>query len=79
MIGAATPFVGYANNQQQTERKILKDVFVTGDLYLNSGDLLRIDREGFVYFQDRTGDTYRFSEWLSSKIKYLIIIGIVVY
>uniref|UniRef100_A0A3P9JQE9 long-chain-fatty-acid--CoA ligase n=1 Tax=Oryzias latipes TaxID=8090 RepID=A0A3P9JQE9_ORYLA len=59
MIGAATPFVGYANNQQQTERKILKDVFVTGDLYLNSGDLLRIDREGFVYFQDRTGDTYR--------------------
>ncbi|RVE74324.1 hypothetical protein OJAV_G00020810 [Oryzias javanicus] len=58
-IGASTPFVGYVNNQQQTERKKLKDVFVKGDLYLNSGDLLRIDSEGFVYFQDRTGDTYR--------------------
>ncbi|KAF6732672.1 Very long-chain acyl-CoA synthetase [Oryzias melastigma] len=35
-IGASTPFVGYVNNQQQTERKKLKDVFVKGDLYLNS-------------------------------------------
>lgn len=64
-IGASTPFVGYVNNQQQTERKKLKDVFVKGDLYLNSGDLLRIDSEGFVYFQDRTGDTYRFSDWFN--------------
>ncbi|XP_041645335.1 very long-chain acyl-CoA synthetase-like [Cheilinus undulatus] len=58
-IGSTAPFSGYAKNQQQTEKKKLKDVFVKGDLYFNSGDLLRIDDEGFVYFQDRIGDTFR--------------------
>uniref|UniRef100_A0A8C7W1P6 long-chain-fatty-acid--CoA ligase n=1 Tax=Oncorhynchus mykiss TaxID=8022 RepID=A0A8C7W1P6_ONCMY len=58
-ITAQAPFSGYANNQQQTDRKKLRDVFVKGDLYFNSGDLLRIDHEGFVYFMDRIGDTFR--------------------
>ncbi|XP_034535368.1 very long-chain acyl-CoA synthetase-like [Notolabrus celidotus] len=58
-IGQRTPFIGYAKNQQQTEKKKLKDVFVKGDLYFNSGDLLKIDDEGFVFFQDRIGDTFR--------------------
>ncbi|XP_070764335.1 long-chain fatty acid transport protein 2-like [Enoplosus armatus] len=58
-IGERTPFSGYAKNKQQTEKKKLRDVFVKGDLYFNSGDLLKIDREGFVFFQDRIGDTFR--------------------
>ncbi|XP_071384836.1 long-chain fatty acid transport protein 2-like isoform X2 [Centroberyx affinis] len=58
-IGERTPFSGYAKNKQQTEKKKLRDVFVKGDFYFNSGDLLKIDREGFVYFQDRIGDTFR--------------------
>ena len=58
-IGERTPFVGYAKNTQQTEKKKLRDVFVKGDLYFNSGDLLKIDHEGFVFFQDRIGDTFR--------------------
>ncbi|XP_072236990.1 long-chain fatty acid transport protein 2-like [Leuresthes tenuis] len=58
-IGKRSLFTGYAKNKQQTEKKKLKDVFVKGDVYFNSGDLLRIDNEGFVYFQDRIGDTFR--------------------
>ncbi|XP_044050614.1 very long-chain acyl-CoA synthetase-like [Siniperca chuatsi] len=58
-IGERTPFAGYAKNKQQTEKKKLRDVFVKGDLYFNSGDLLKIDNEGFVFFQDRIGDTFR--------------------
>ncbi|XP_061669881.1 long-chain fatty acid transport protein 2-like [Syngnathoides biaculeatus] len=58
-IGSRTPFSGYAKNKQQTEKKKLRDVFVKGDIYFNSGDLLRIDHEGFVFFQDRIGDTFR--------------------
>lgn len=58
-IGKRTPFIGYAKNKQQTEKKKLCDVFVKGDLYFNSGDLLKIDKEGFVFFQDRIGDTFR--------------------
>jgi len=58
-ITKRTPFIGYAGNKQQTEKKRLSNVFVKGDLYFNSGDLLRIDNEKFVYFQDRVGDTFR--------------------
>lgn len=58
-ITKRAPFTGYANNAQQTEKKRLADVFEKGDLYFNTGDLLRMDEEGFIYFQDRIGDTFR--------------------
>lgn len=61
-----SPFVGYAGNNQQTEKKRLRDVLKKGDLYFNSGDLLVIDHEKFVYFQDRVGDTFRRVSWLLS-------------
>ncbi|NXX58423.1 S27A2 synthetase, partial [Scopus umbretta] len=53
------PFSGYAGAKQQTEKKQLRDVFQKGDLYFNSGDLLVIDNDNFIYFHDRTGDTFR--------------------
>ncbi|XP_062860721.1 long-chain fatty acid transport protein 2-like isoform X2 [Trichomycterus rosablanca] len=58
-ITAVAPFEGYAGNASQTERKKLRNVFEDGDIYLNSGDLLRMDQHGFIYFQDRVGDTFR--------------------
>ena len=65
------PFVGYAQNKDQTERKKLCDVLKKGDLYFNSGDLMRIDEENFIYFQDRVGDTFRYRapvKFVSSRI-----------
>ncbi|XP_029993431.1 long-chain fatty acid transport protein 2 [Sphaeramia orbicularis] len=62
LVGRVTqrsPFIGYAGNKQQTEKKRLRDVLKKGDLYFNTGDLLRFDSENFVYFQDRVGDTFR--------------------
>ncbi|XP_045888809.1 very long-chain acyl-CoA synthetase-like [Micropterus dolomieu] len=53
------PFVGYAQNEEHTERKRLRNVLKKGDLYFNSGDLMRIDNDNFIYFQDRVGDTFR--------------------
>ncbi|XP_014882474.1 very long-chain acyl-CoA synthetase-like, partial [Poecilia latipinna] len=58
-ITRRSPFVGYAGNKQQTEKKRLYDVMKKGDLYFNTGDLLRFDHEKFIYFQDRVGDTFR--------------------
>ncbi|XP_060780513.1 long-chain fatty acid transport protein 2-like [Neoarius graeffei] len=58
-ITEITPFAGYAGNPEQTEKKKLRNVFEDGDVYLNSGDLMRMDHHGFVYFQDRVGDTFR--------------------
>ncbi|KAJ8393095.1 hypothetical protein AAFF_G00067780 [Aldrovandia affinis] len=58
-ITKVAPFSGYMGDLQQTEKKRLRDVFQEGDLYFNSGDLLRIDQHNFIYFQDRVGDTFR--------------------
>ncbi|XP_059403292.1 long-chain fatty acid transport protein 2 isoform X1 [Carassius carassius] len=58
-ITEIAPFVGYAQNEQQTEKKRLRDVLKHGDVYFNSGDLLKIDHDNFIYFQDRVGDTFR--------------------
>uniref|UniRef100_A0AAV2L1Z1 long-chain-fatty-acid--CoA ligase n=1 Tax=Knipowitschia caucasica TaxID=637954 RepID=A0AAV2L1Z1_KNICA len=62
LVGKVTkrsPFVGYAANKTQTEKKRLRDVVRKGDLFFNTGDLLLIDSENFVYFMDRVGDTFR--------------------
>ncbi|XP_072290618.1 long-chain fatty acid transport protein 2 [Eucyclogobius newberryi] len=62
LVGKVTqrsPFVGYAANKTQTEKKRLRDVMKKGDLYFNTGDLLLIDSEKFVYFMDRVGDIFR--------------------
>jgi len=54
----ATRFEGYAS-AADTEKKILRDVFTPGDAYMRSGDLMRLDAQGFYYFVDRVGDTFR--------------------
>lgn len=58
-ISARAPFLGYARDLQQTEKKKLHDVLKKGDVFFNTGDLMLIDKDGFIYFQDRIGDTFR--------------------
>ncbi|XP_054632820.1 long-chain fatty acid transport protein 2-like isoform X2 [Dunckerocampus dactyliophorus] len=58
-ISARAPFLGYARDLQQTEKKKLHDVLKKGDVFFNTGDLMLIDQDGFIYFHDRVGDTFR--------------------
>ncbi|XP_054742753.1 long-chain fatty acid transport protein 4-like [Anastrepha obliqua] len=51
-------FLGYADENAST-KKIAYDVFKKGDMAFLSGDLLTSDERGYLYFMDRTGDTYR--------------------
>jgi fatty-acyl-CoA synthase len=51
-------FEGYANKADD-ERKILRDVFEKGDMWFRTGDLMRKDADGYFYFVDRIGDTFR--------------------
>lgn len=51
-------YLGYVNNTD-TEKKIVHDVFEKGDAAFLSGDLLVADEWGYLYFKDRTGDTFR--------------------
>ena len=43
----------------ESERKILQGGFKAGDRWFRTGDLMRQDREGYFYFVDRVGDTFR--------------------
>ena len=57
-IAAASRFEGYTD-KNETERKILRNVFAAGDAWVRTGDLMRQDEKGFFYFVDRIGDTFR--------------------
>lgn len=49
----------YLHNEEATEKKLLRDVFRKGDLFQRTGDLVVQDSDGWVRFQDRVGDTFR--------------------
>ena len=51
-------FSGYAD-KAASEKKILTDVFKRGDRWFRTGDLMRQDSDGYFYFVDRIGDTFR--------------------
>ena len=56
---AARNFAGYTD-AAATRRRLVRDVLKRGDCWFRTGDLLRTDAEGFVYFVDRLGDTFRY-------------------
>jgi putative long chain acyl-CoA synthase len=51
-------FDGYLR-PEDTEAKILRNVFELGDAWFVTGDLLRVDADGDYWFVDRVGDTFR--------------------
>jgi fatty-acyl-CoA synthase len=56
--GAGGRFEGYTS-AQETEKKILRDVFAKDDAWFRTGDLMMRDEAGFFHFVDRIGDTFR--------------------
>jgi len=57
-------FEGYTS-AEASESKIRRNVLREGDAYWSSGDLLRQDADGYCYFVDRIGDTFR---WKSENV-----------
>ncbi|TKS68988.1 Long-chain fatty acid transport protein 1 [Collichthys lucidus] len=51
-------FDGYAD-KDSTNKKIARNVFKMGDSVYVSGDMLVMDEYGYIYFRDRSGDTFR--------------------
>ncbi|OJD23251.1 hypothetical protein ACJ73_05394 [Blastomyces percursus] len=67
-LDPATPnaaFVGYFGNKGASEKRKIRDVFQKGDLWFRSGDMMRQDPDGCLYFVDRLGDTFR---WKSENV-----------
>ena len=51
-------FEGYTD-KTETDKKTLRDVFAKGDAWFRTGDLMKLDEQGFFHFVDRVGDTFR--------------------
>jgi len=51
-------YTGYAD-KAASEKKVLHDVAARGDSWFRTGDLMRQDSDGYFYFVDRIGDTFR--------------------
>ena len=60
LIGAnaRNNYTGYAD-KAASERKVLHNAFAYGDAWFRTGDLMRQDADGYFYFVDRIGDTFR--------------------
>ncbi|XP_026565494.1 very long-chain acyl-CoA synthetase isoform X2 [Pseudonaja textilis] len=76
-ITPLTPFSGYAGSKSLTEKKKLRNVFQNGDVYFNSGDLLMVDRDNFIYFHDRVGDTFRWKGENVATTEVADILGLI--
>jgi fatty-acyl-CoA synthase len=57
--GARHAYSGYVD-AKASQKKVLTSVFKKGDSWFRTGDLMRCDAEGYYYFVDRIGDTFRF-------------------
>jgi len=63
-ISTHFPLDGYTD-KSETEKRILKNAFETGDRWLNTGDLMRDLGFWHTQFIDRVGDSYR---WLGENV-----------
>ena len=69
-ITGKSEFEGYTNKDASSQ-KVTKNVFIEGDSYFNTGDLMKVVDVGFAFgqrhyqFVDRVGDTFR---WKSENV-----------
>jgi fatty-acyl-CoA synthase len=68
------PFEGYAD-AAASAAKVLRNVFAQGDAWYRTGDLMRRDAQGFYYFVDRVGETYRWKGENVSTAEVLAVLA----
>ncbi|MGV0849565.1 long-chain-acyl-CoA synthetase FadD6 [Mycolicibacterium phlei] len=57
-VSSFQPFDGYTD-QSESEKKLVRNAFRDGDVWFNTGDLMRAQGFGHAAFADRLGDTFR--------------------
>ncbi|CAG5867096.1 unnamed protein product [Menidia menidia] len=56
-LTAGNQFLGYAGSSEQSEKKLLRDLFEDGDVYFNTGDLLLRDHRDFLWKGENVSTT----------------------
>jgi len=69
-------FAGYAGAEEETQKKVLTDVFADGDRWFRTGDLLSVDKHGYYAFIDRVGDTFRWKSENVSTNEVAAVLGV---
>ncbi len=57
-VSSFQPFDGYTD-REASEKKLVRNAFREGDVWFNTGDLMRSQGFGHAAFTDRLGDTFR--------------------
>ncbi|XP_070537569.1 long-chain fatty acid transport protein 6-like [Ptychodera flava] len=65
---------GYSE-KKLTEKRLIRNAFKDGDLYSNMGDLMVLNKDYYLYFVDRIGDTFRWKGENVSTTEVADIIG----
>ena len=66
-------FEGYADDAASA-KKVMRDVFLPGDAWFRTGDLMRKDGRGYFYFVDRVGDSFR---WKGENVSTLEVAEVI--
>ncbi|KAK1753401.1 hypothetical protein QBC47DRAFT_42662 [Echria macrotheca] len=69
-------FQGYYGDKEASTKKIMTSVFVEGDAWFRSGDVVRQDQEHRLYFTDRIGDTFRWKSENVSTAEVAQVVGL---
>ncbi|KAI7694306.1 hypothetical protein SSS_03305 [Sarcoptes scabiei] len=69
-----TEYLGY-NSEEESKKKLIRNVRRRGDFAFLSGDLMEMDFFGNLYFKDRLGDTFRWKGENVSTIEIEMIIA----
>ncbi len=69
--GVRESYSGYLD-KSASESKVLHDVFRKGDAWFRTGDLMKRDADGYYYFVDRIGDTFR---WKGENVSTTEVAG----
>ncbi|XP_023328130.1 long-chain fatty acid transport protein 4 [Eurytemora carolleeae] len=72
--GGPGKFKAYVDDKDPNKGKIIRNVWKKGDMCFRSGDILVMDYEGWLYFKDRKGDTFR---WRGENVSTTEVEGVI--
>ena len=54
------------------EKKLVRNAFKDGDVFFNFGDIFFLDKQYYIYFRDRVGDTFRYNKFIDMALWFMI-------